>query len=81
MMAWAQAKFDELNEKNAVLAGALRDARSQLKNFSYNVQGFEDTSASDDFEQKLKAIDQLKVPAKEGQQSCIYFQPTICHVK
>lgn len=37
-MTWAQAKFDELQHKNSVLVDALKDARSQLRNFSFNVQ-------------------------------------------
>ena len=38
LVAWAQSKFEELDHKNQVLASALRDARTQLKNFSFNVQ-------------------------------------------
>lgn len=38
LVAWAQSKFKELDQKNRILASALRDARAQVKNFSFNVQ-------------------------------------------
>ncbi|CAE7426675.1 unnamed protein product, partial [Symbiodinium microadriaticum] len=48
MISWAQAKFEELNQKNDILVSALKDARSQLKNFSFNVQ--------DDFDDKINTV-------------------------
>jgi len=55
IMWWAQANIDQLNAKNDLLFEKLMDARSQIKNFSYNIQGYEGEE-EDDMEQRMKEI-------------------------
>jgi hypothetical protein len=68
IIAWTTNCLEEVRAQNAMLASKLSDAESQLKNVSYNIQGYADGDRNTEVKmQALNVMKTFEVGLSDGQ--------------